>query len=142
MIPDPYSVLWVIAIVLALAATLDRLLFKPLTRVIAEREHAVTSARTLAETASSQARRATAEFEARTGEARTDLYREMEEKRRIALERQAALLAETRQQTEAAIAEATAQLKAETVRAREQLDRDAAVLAGAVVERVLGRSIS
>jgi F-type H+-transporting ATPase subunit b len=141
LIPD-LSVVWVIVIVLALAAVLDRLLFRPLLAVMQEREHAVTSARALAEQAASEARAATAEFEARTTAARTDVYRQMDEKRRAALEEQAALLARTRQETEAAIADASARLQAEATAAREQLDRDATVLAGAVVERVLGRPAS
>jgi F-type H+-transporting ATPase subunit b len=141
VIPD-LSVLWVIVIVLVLAAALDRLLFRPLRDVMQAREHAVTSARTLAETASAQARAAAAEFETRTTAARTEVYREMDEKRRAALEEQAGLLARTRQETDAAIADASARLKADAAAAREQLDRDATVLAGAVVERVLGRPAS
>jgi F0F1-type ATP synthase membrane subunit b/b' len=66
----------------------------------------------------------------------------MDEKRRAALEEQAGLLARTRQETDAAIADASARLKADAAAAREQLDRDATVLAGAVVERVLGRPAS
>jgi F-type H+-transporting ATPase subunit b len=141
LIPD-LSVVWVIVIVLVLAAGLDRLLFRPLMEVMKAREHAVTSARALAESAASQARAAAAEFEARTTAARTEVYREMDEKRRAALDEQAALLARTRHETDVAIADASARLKAEALAAREQLDRDATVLAGAVVERVLGRPAS
>jgi F0F1-type ATP synthase membrane subunit b/b' len=106
------------------------------------REEAVTSAQALAERAATRARAAASEFEARTTAARNEVYRDMDEKRRAALDEQAALLARTRKETESAIAEASDRLRAETAAAREQLDRDATALAGAVVERVLGRPAS
>ena len=65
------------------------------------------SARELAESAAAQAQAATAEFEARTQAARSEIYREMDEKRRRALERRAELLAETRATVEAEIRDAT-----------------------------------
>ena len=49
MIPD-LSVVWVIVFVLTLAVILDRLLLRPVTRVMQEREGAIRSARELAET--------------------------------------------------------------------------------------------
>ena len=51
------------------------------------------SARDLAESAAAQARAAAAEFEARVQAARSEIYREMDEKRRRALARRADLLA-------------------------------------------------
>ena len=48
MIPD-LSVVWVIVFVLVLSVLLDRLLLRPVTRVVSEREGAIRSARELAE---------------------------------------------------------------------------------------------
>lgn len=141
MIPD-LSVLWVIAFVLLLSVLLDRLLLRPITRVMSEREGAIQSARALAESSRARAQAATDELEARTRAARADLYRQMEEKRRAALDHRVALVAETRQQVERTMSEATARVAAQASAARAQLDRDADALAGSIVERVLGRKVS
>lgn len=141
MIPD-LSVLWVIGFVLLLATILNTLLFKPLMRVMEQREAAVASARQMAEQAAAQAKAATDEFETRTREARGEVYRQMEEARRAALERRTQLLNDTRQQAEASITAASARLRAEAAEARARLDRDADSLATTIVERVLGRRAS
>ena len=141
MIPD-LSVLWVIVFVLLLATILNQLLFKPLLRVMAAREAAVASARQLAERAAAQAREASDEFDARTRGARAEVYRQMDEARRAALDHRTELLTETRQQADASIADATARLRAEAAEARARLDRDADILATTIVERVLGHSAS
>ena len=141
LLPD-LSVLWVIFFVLILATILNVLLFKPLMRVMEQRASAVASARQLAEQAAAQARAATEEFEARTREARAEVYRQMEDSRRQALDRRATLLADTRRDAEASIAEASARLRADAAEARATLDRDADSLATTIVERVLGRRAS
>jgi F-type H+-transporting ATPase subunit b len=141
LIPD-LSVLWVIAFVLMLTVVLDRLLLKPLTRVMSEREGAIRSARELADASRARAQAATEEFEARTRAARADVYRQMEEKRRGALDRRTQIVTETRREVERSISEATSRLQTQAVAARAQLDRDADALASTIVERVLGRKAS
>jgi F0F1-type ATP synthase membrane subunit b/b' len=141
MIPD-LSVLWVIGFVLLLAVTLDRLLFKPLARAMQARETTVASARHLAERAAADAQEAMKSFDAQTREARAEIYRQMDEARRSALDRRAKLLADTRNEAEGAIAHATTRLKADTAEARARLERDAHSLATTIVERVLGRQAS
>jgi F-type H+-transporting ATPase subunit b len=141
VIPD-LSVLWVIAAVLLLTTVLDRLLFRPLTRVMAARATAVQSSRALAERAALQARDAVDEFDRRTREARAEVYRQMEDVRREALARRAALLAETRQQAQTSIADAAARVRQEAEDARHMLERNAESLASTIAERVLGRPVS
>jgi len=80
LIPD-LSVVWIIALVLILSVLLDRLLLRPLTHVMREREGAIRSARDLAESSRAKAQAAADEFDARTRSARNDLYRQMDEKR-------------------------------------------------------------
>ena len=141
MIPD-LSVIWVIALVLILSVLLDRLLLRPLTRVMQQRESAIRSARELAESSRVKAQAAADEFEVRTRAARNDVYQKMEEKRRAALERRAALVAETRREIEHTVQEASDRLLRQAVAARQQIDRDADALASTIVERVLGRKAS
>ncbi len=141
MIPG-LAVVWVILFVLLLAIVLDRLLFKPLARVMREREQAVRSATELAEAAASKARAATEEFENRTRAVQAEVYREMDERRRAALDKRSEVLATTRREVEAQVADATARLDADAAAARARLERDADALAGEVAERILGRKVS
>jgi F0F1-type ATP synthase membrane subunit b/b' len=141
LIPD-FSVIWVIGFVLLLSVLLDRLLLRPITRVMSEREGAIRSARELAESSRSRAEAAGEELDGKTRAARADLYRQMEEKRRAALERRTALFAETRQQIERTTREASATVGAQAAAARALLERDADALAATIVERVLGRKAS
>lgn len=141
MIPD-LSVVWVIGFVLLLTVILDRLLLRPVTRVMREREAAIQSARELAEQSQARAQAAIDEFDAKTRAARAEVYRQMDEKRRAALASRAELLAETRREIERTTDEASKRLAAQAATARGQLDREADDLASTIVERVLGRKAS
>jgi F-type H+-transporting ATPase subunit b len=136
------AVFWVILIVLVLALVLDRGLFRPIGRVMREREAAVRSAQELAQVSAGRAREASAEFEQRTKAAQADVYREMDENRRQANEKRAAVMAQTRQEVDAQLAEASARLQAEAGNARAQLEKEADALGEAIVERVLDRKAS
>jgi F-type H+-transporting ATPase subunit b len=141
LLPD-LSVLWVIFFVLLLTTLLDRLLFRPVLRVMEERAHATRSARELAERSANEARLASAEFDRKTTEARAELYRQMDEMRRAATSERAEILSRTRTEAESEIAAATAKLAAEADEARRRLDADAEALGAAVAERILGRRAS
>jgi F-type H+-transporting ATPase subunit b len=136
------AVFWVVLIVLLLAFVLGRGFFGPLNRVMREREAAIRSAQELARGAADRAREAAAQFDERTKAAEADLYREMDENRRQANEKRAAIMADTRRDVDAQLAEASARLKAQAAEARVQLEREADTLGEAIVERVLGRKAS
>jgi F-type H+-transporting ATPase subunit b len=142
LLPDPSSVLWVIFFVLLLTALLNRLLFKPVLGVMEARARAVTSARELAERSAKEARLASAEFEKKTAEARTELYRQMDEMRRAAMDERAEIMLRTRAEAESEIAAASARLAADAEDARRRLDAEADALGAAVAERILGRKAS
>jgi F-type H+-transporting ATPase subunit b len=141
VLPD-LSVFWVIFFVLLLTVILDRLLFKPILRVIRQREDAIRSARELAERSATEARAAAAEFEQKTSAARADIYRQMDEMRRAALAERTDILARTRAEAEAEIAAAAAKLDQDAAEARRRLEADAEALGAAAAERILGRKAS
>lgn len=141
MIPD-LSVLWVIALVMIMAVSLDRLLLKPVLRVMDEREQAIRSARDLAERSASEARSAAAEFEQKTAAARAEIYKQMDDMRRTALGERAEIMSSTRAEADAQVAAATAAIQAQTDEARARLSADAEQLGAAVAERLLGRKAS
>lgn len=141
MFPD-VTVFWVVFLILLTGVILNGLILKPVLRVMQAREEAVKSARRLAESAATQAQAATAEFDSRTQAARGEIYREMDETRRRALDRRSELLAQTRAEADASIQQARERVKQQAAEARAQIDRDANTLAGDIVERVLGRKAS
>jgi F-type H+-transporting ATPase subunit b len=136
------SVIGVIIIVLLLTLVLSRGFFAPITRVLRERDAAITSANDIAQTSAAKAAAAAAEFERRTRVAQAEVYRAMDETRRQALQGRSELLAQTRQDVDRTLADATARLQAQVAEARAALAQDADALADAVVERVLGRRAS
>jgi F-type H+-transporting ATPase subunit b len=133
------SVIFVIVAVVLLAIVLDRVLFRPLLRVMRERESAVKSALELAEGATARARAATAEFDANVAAARADLYRQMDERRKAAEGYRDELVAQTRAEVDAQLAGAKAELEAQTARARKTLEADAEALGRDIAAKVLGR---
>ena len=98
--------------------------------------------RELAERSASEARAAAAEFERRTAAARAEIYKQMDEMRRAALAERADILARTRAEAEAGIAQASAALQAEADEARRRLAADAEQLGQAAADRILGRRAS
>jgi F-type H+-transporting ATPase subunit b len=139
VIPD-ITVLWVIALLLTCTFLLNTLIFQPVLRVIEARLKAVGDARALAQSASERASAATTEYTQQLNAARSDVYRQMDDTRRTALDRRAAVLAETRATVERELREATARVTQQAADARTALDRDADAMAGAIVSRVLGRA--
>lgn len=141
MLPD-LSVFWVVFFVLLLTLILDRLFFRPLLGIIKQREDAVGSAKALADQAAAEARRATEEFDRQTATARAEVYRQMDEMRRAALDDRAALVDATRKEAEASLARARADLARDVADARARLDKDAEVLAADAASQILGRRVS
>lgn len=141
MLPD-LSVFWVIFFVLVLTIVLDRLLLRPILRVMQQREGAIRSARELAERSANEARAATAEFEGRTAAARAEIYRQMDDMRKQALAERAEIVASTRAKAEAEIAAAGSRLEQDVEEARRRLAAEAEALGAAAAERILGRKAS
>ena len=139
MIPD-LSALWVIGFLLLTTVLLNTLIFQPILKVIAARSRAITDARDLAQSAADRATAARTEYQQTLNSARSDVYRQMDEKRRAALAQRSSLLADTRASVERDLSAAAARVQQQTAAARATLDREADALAGAIVSRVLDRA--
>ena len=138
MLPN-LSVVFVIFAVLLLAIVLDRVLFKPLLRVMRDRDTAIKSALQLAESATAKAQAASAEFDANVTAARTDLYKQMDERRKAAEGFRSELMTKTRADVDEQLARAKAELEAQTAQARARLNEDAEQLGRDIAAKVLGR---
>ena len=134
------NALWVVGFLLLTTFLVNTLIFQPVLKVVEARLKAVSDARDLAQTASERATAATTEYTQTLNAARSDVYRQMDEKRRVAMEQRVALLADTRATVERELSEATTRVKQQTKDARATLDREADTFAGAIVSRVLGRA--
>jgi len=139
VIPD-ITALWVIALLMICVFVLNTLIFKPILAMSESRAKAVRDARELAASAAQKAAEAAATFDRTLATARAEVYGQMDEARRTALARRAAVMADTKQETERALHDATARLAEQAAAARSSLERDAAALAGDIVGRVLGRT--
>jgi F-type H+-transporting ATPase subunit b len=141
MLPN-LSVIWVIFFILVLTVIVDRLLLRPVLGVIRKREEATDSARALAQRSAVEAQAATDEFERKTSAARAELYREMDDMRRAALGRRTEIVAATRAEAEAQVADAARRLETETEAAKQRLQAEAQALGAAAADKILGRKAS
>jgi len=139
MLPN-LSVIWVIFFILVLTVVVDRLLLRPVLGVVRKREEAIESARELARRSAAEAQAATLEFERKTTAARAELYREMDDMRRTALGRRAEIVAQTRAEAEALIADAAGRLEADAAEAKRRLEAEAQALGSAAAAKILGRA--
>jgi len=134
------STLWVVFFLLLCTVTLNTLIFKPILKIIDQRSDAVRGARELAESAATKATAAAAEYDRTLNAARAEVYAQIDDTRRVALDQRAQLLAETRQTVGQEAQSATARVAEESAAARASLDREATDLANAIVTRVLDRA--
>jgi F-type H+-transporting ATPase subunit b len=137
--PD-ITTLWVVGFLLLCTYLLNTLVFRPILRVIDSRATAVRGARELADSAAQKATAAAAQYDSTLNSARAEVYRQMDDMRKSALDKRAELLASTRATVEQELTAASASVQQESREARAALDRDASNLAGAIVSRVLGRA--
>ena len=124
-------------IVLLLHFYLKGMFFKPLARVLAERNEATQGARLKAAAALEQANVKAAAYEEYIRVARNELYREQEEQRRLWREQQTSQIAEARKSAESLVAQARAQIAVEAGEARQALARETDLLAERITRSIL-----
>ncbi len=126
---------------LLLMFLLNRLLFKPMLRVLDERRERTEGRRQAAEQRDAQAEAVWADYQEKIQQARveadrirSDLIRRAEAERQKIVEEAAA-------EAEKNVAQIRARIQAEARDARAVLEKDARALAGGIAERILGRSV-
>jgi F-type H+-transporting ATPase subunit b len=127
-------------LVLLLHAYLRAVFFKPLARILMERDEATEGARRKAREALERAEAKAAAYEESLRSARNDIYREQEETRRKWRDDQTAQVAAARASAEVAIKEARARIAAEADTARTSLEANSRILADEITRTVLQRS--
>lgn len=124
-------------IVVILHFYLKYMFFKPLARVLAERNEATEGARHKATAALEMADAKAAQYEEQIRSARNEIYREQEEQRRQWREQQSGQIADARKRSEALVGEARAQLAAEAAQARQSLATETQLLAERITRSIL-----
>jgi len=126
---------------LILIFLLSRFLFKPLAKFLADRSAGIEKSLAEAKAAHEAAAKAQAEYQAQMREAQREIAAIREQgQREVEAERQR-LLQASRAEADRPVGNAKAEIEAETKRAKAGLREEAAGIALAVAERLLGRTI-
>jgi F-type H+-transporting ATPase subunit b len=127
---------------LILIFLLSKFLFKPLTKFLADRSAGIAKSLAEAKAAHEAAAKAQVEYQAQIRETQREIAAIREQgQREVEAERQR-LLQASRDAAERLVAQAKMEIEAETKRAKAGLREEAAGIAMAVAERLLGRSVN
>ena len=113
------------------------MLFRPLEKVLRERDALTEGAKRTAEAAFAAADAKQKEYEQKFTEARAEVYKVQEETRRQWLEEQAAQVADARKKMEQTVRGAKDQIAAEASTARQSLESTSSQLAEEIVAAIL-----
>ena len=140
MVRLDYSIIPAILIFLVLIAILNRLLFKPLQKVQAERESRTTGLMQEAHAKMDNHLNLLNEYQGTIKNARMDAYRQQEQLRAEAMKKRTEVLARARTAGEQMIQESRASILSQVEKAKRQLDAEAMDLARGIASTILGRS--
>jgi len=125
-------------IVILLHFYLKAMLFKPLAKVLAERDTLTKGAREKAEASFKAAEDKAAQYEKSLRDARNELFKEQEATRKQWLASQAAQVEEARTRADAAVKTAKEEIAKETAAARQSLMAEADQLAERITKSIIG----
>ena len=135
------SLVFVLVLFLILVFVLNRILFRPIGRVLDERQ-------TLTEGAANEARAARrtyetrlAEYEATIRQARAESYKRSEQERAAAVEERRHLIDDAKQHTHEQIERAKREIEQQVVQARVALESESRQIAERISRTVLGRTV-
>lgn len=135
------SLVFVLVLFLIFVFVLNRILFRPIGRVLDERQ-------TLTEGAANEARAAKRSYEARLAEyeatirqARAESYRQSEQERAVALDNRRRLIEEAKQFANEEIGRAKNEIERQVADARAGLESESLQIADRISRTVLGRTV-
>jgi len=118
---------------------LKGMLFKPLQKVLKQREALTEGARKAADESLAAAERKAQDYEAKFRDARSEVYREQEETRRVWLEDQAGQIAAGQSRSAEAMAAADKRIAEEIAAGKQSLVDTSAALADSIANTILAR---
>ncbi len=120
---------------------LNRILFKPVGRILDQREKLTHGAKAEAREAADELRRKLGEFEERIRLARAESYRYLEQQRAAAVARRNQDIEEARHQAASTIEDGKREIARQAEQARSALESEAASIAGSIAQTILGRAV-
>ena len=135
------TLVYVLILFLIFVFVLNQILFKPISKVLAEREALTEGAAAEARAAARQYQTRLANYEETIRQARAETYRRLEQSRKAALEDRQKLIDAARAQSESEISVAREQIAAEAVAARFELDQESGQIAQQISRTLLGRAV-
>ncbi|MCI0490141.1 MAG: ATP synthase F0 subunit B [Blastocatellia bacterium] len=134
------SLVFTLVLFLIFIFLMNRLLFRPIGRVLDEREALTEGAVSEARAASRQYESRLADYEATIRQARADSYRQSEQQRAAALEERRRLIEEAKGQAGEKIESAKSEIAEQGERARAALEAESRQIADQISRTVLGRA--
>jgi len=142
LIPNPWVLFLLIAAFAVLIVPMDRLLFRPLFRVLDERAERIEGARKRAGELEAEADALLERYEGEVARTREEAARERRERAAKAREEELAATGEARGEAEERLEQARREVDEALEKARRDLRRESEALARLAAERVLGRALS
>jgi len=142
LIPNPWVLFLLIAAFAVLIVPMDRLLFRPLFRVLDERAERIQGARARAGELQSEANALLDRYQSEVARTREKAARERRERAAKAREEELAATGEARREAEERLEQARREVDDALDAARRDLRRESEGLARLAAERVLGRALS
>ena len=142
LMPDPSVLLVLLVAFVAVIFPLDRLIFRPLMKVMEMREERIEGARSRADEVQQQAEDALRRYQESIRTAHDAASAERRRRVNEAREQLAGITSQAKEEAEREVARAREELSASVGEARESLREAAAELATLAAERILGRSLA
>ncbi|HZS05726.1 MAG TPA: hypothetical protein VFD58_12880 [Blastocatellia bacterium] len=136
------SFLFVFILVICLVFILNATLFKPINRILEERERLSTGRLSEAQKMIAEYSERLRRYEEQIRSARAEAYQTLEAQRKDALKVQQELMAQTRAETADQIAAAKQEISSQTEAARARLEQDARAMAATISSSILQRPIT
>jgi F-type H+-transporting ATPase subunit b len=131
----------VLILFIVFVVVLNQILFKPIGKVLDERESLTEGAAAESRAASRQYQSRLNHYEETIRRARAEIYHKLEQRRKVALEERGKSIEAARAQAEAEIARAREQVAAQAAEARTTLEQESRQIAEQISRTVLGRAV-
>jgi F-type H+-transporting ATPase subunit b len=138
--PDGSLVL-ILILFLIFVFVMNRLLFRPIGRVLDQRQTLIEGSANEARASRRRYDAKLAEYEATIRQARADAYRRLEQERAAALEARRKVIEEAKQQAHELIAHARQEIARQAAQARAALESEARQIAERISRTILGRTV-
>ena len=135
------SLVFILVLFLIFIFLMNRLLFKPIGRVLDEREALTEGAVIEARAASRQYQSRLADYESTIRQARAESYRHLEQQRAAALEERRRSIEEVKREASEKIESAKSEIEGQSANARTALEAESRQIADQISRTVLGRAV-